>query len=45
MTFHETTFVQPVRNMSDSIDRLLRINIITDYTQSHTEESETLDEH
>lgn len=48
MTFHEnfgavaSNFVQPVSNMSNSIDRLLRINIINDYTQSHSEESETL---
>lgn len=35
-------FEQPARNMTDSIDRLFRIDITTDYTQGNSDESETL---
>lgn len=37
-----SNFAQLVSNMTDSIDRLFRIDVTTDYTQGNSEESETL---
>lgn len=37
-----SNFEQPLSNMTDSIDRLFRIDVTTDYTQGNSEESETL---
>jgi len=37
-----SNFEQPVSNMTETIDRLLRIDITTDYTLGNSEKSETL---